>query len=598
MKKLHVTRALMVSAILLIALFEAYWLVKLYKDEYNNLKKEADVTFRETVFNLQRQRFEKDTLLVPKTVDSVTINPATAGKPQYRFTKTFSTSFSSDTLKSVTVNGYGKKKETAFKFREGMPILPSELLQVLVKSRMRNGDSNRIFIKIDTSFGGKHFFGDSATVSNIFLKKKVLDSTMLTNLPTEAIREISVVSGKSFYRNPVALNEKKATKKNNAPGADVPKPTSAIIRLFSSNKTLNDSIPVRTVDSAYKAELVKLKRNLKYQLLFKVCDSTKPFETTEARDTGRNFVTSTLLLGFNTPFAYSAVFSNVPVHLLQKMQPQIIGSALLLFIVLFAFIALYNNLVEQRKLAIIKNEFISNITHELKTPIATVTVAIEALQRFNAIDDPARTKEYLNISSAELQRLSLLVDKVLKLSMFENKAIELNKEWIDVEQLVKDVISSMKLLFEKQKAHIVLQTDGNSFIINADKLHITSVIYNLLDNALKYSTNNPEITVVIQHHKEYIDLIVSDKGIGISNAYKEKIFEKFFRVPTGDKHNIKGYGLGLSYVSHIAKTHHGLIEVETALGKGSTFTVKLPVKDAAIIDYGNGKKVVRKDFKL
>jgi signal transduction histidine kinase len=207
-----------------------------------------------------------------------------------------------------------------------------------------------------------------------------------------------------------------------------------------------------------------------------------------------------------------------------------------------------------------------------------VGVAIEALKNFNAIHDPQKTKEYLDISGNELQRLSLLVDKVLKLSMFENKQIELNKENFNLKEIIQEVIDSMRLQFEKNNAVINFSADGNNFMINADKLHITSVIYNLLDNALKYSKEFPVINVQLSLVQNIFELKISDEGIGIAKEYRTKIFDKFFRVPTGNKHSVKGYGLGLSYVSEIIKRHKGSILVESDLDKGSTFTIKLPVE--------------------
>ena len=263
-------------------------------------------------------------------------------------------------------------------------------------------------------------------------------------------------------------------------------------------------------------------------------------------------------------------------YILKQLTLPVLFSVLLVGITVLSFVLLYRNLVRQKRLAELKNEFISNITHELKTPIATVSVAIEALKNFNAIDDPQRTKEYLDISQNELQRLSLLVDKVLKLSMFEKKEMELKKEQFDYRQLVLEVMNSMRLQFEKYHAIVNLHTKGDNFIVEADKLHITSVIYNLLDNALKYSKENPVIDVQLKANPESIELSVSDNGIGIASAYKEKIFDKFFRVPTGDKHNIKGYGLGLSYVAEVIKRHQGDVQVESELGKGSTFTARFP----------------------
>lgn len=590
MKKLFFTKALMIAVVLLIALFEAYWLTKLYKDEYNALKKEADVTFRETIFKLQRKQFEKDTLLFGKILPD-------SGKATFTYKRTIS-------IKSNTKKSASKPPSVQVindtSFASAVPASLPNLIQVIMKSNLNGGDSNIQMLNIDTSkLKNGTVAISSQKIKALFFSDKI-DTNAFKDITPNDIKSITILK-----RNHHKIDTEKITISPKprlvdiavtAPKRDAIK--SPIVKYFTSNKFFNDSIPPASVDSAYKKELSNLKRNVPYSILFKAGDSSKASINAEAKDTGNNFITSTILTGFKTPYTYTALFTKVPHYLLGKMQMQIVGSTLLLLIVIIAFWALYYNLNEQRKLAAIKNEFISNITHELKTPIATVTVAIEALQRFNAMDNPERTQSYLNISAGELQRLSLLVDKVLKLSMFENKSIELNKEWMDVEALINEVISSMKLQFEKQKAVVTLHTDGNSFVINADKLHIASVVYNLLDNALKYSKNIPEISISLVHHETFIDLMVQDNGIGISKAYKDKVFEKFFRVPTDNRHNIKGYGLGLSYVAHIVQSHDGIITVDTQLGKGSTFTVKLPIKDTDAIDYGNGKTNTKSRFKI
>ena len=232
-------------------------------------------------------------------------------------------------------------------------------------------------------------------------------------------------------------------------------------------------------------------------------------------------------------------------------------------------------MLKQKRLADIKNEFISNITHELKTPIATVSVAIEALRSFNASMDAQRSKEYLEISANELQRLSLLVDKVLKLSMFENKGIDLKYEPLNMQALIKEVASSMRLQFEKKNATVSISSEGDSSL-EGDRLHLVSVIFNLLDNALKYSYDNPHINITTIDGGNKLSLIVTDDGIGIPQEYREKVFEKFFRVPTGNLHNAKGYGLGLSYVAQVVKKHNGSIKVEPLEGGGSKFVIVIP----------------------
>lgn len=362
-----------------------------------------------------------------------------------------------------------------------------------------------------------------------------------------------------------------------------------IVRFFSNNKTLNDTLSLNAIDSAYKQELLKNNITLPFKVNVSLKKNNEPGDTVNTSTLKTNFA----FVGLSQARAYQAEFENPFSYILKKIQWQIFFSFLLITITILSFIFLYRNLLNQRRLAAIKNEFISNITHELKTPIATMHVAIEALRNFNAIQNPGRTKEYLDISASELQRLSLLVDNVLRLSMFENKAIELKKEKFDLYDLATQIVSTMKLRFDKAQANVTVERQGDLFDIDADKLHISSMLYNLLDNALKYSKNDPQIKIEVIAHKEFVELCVSDNGIGIAPEYREKIFEKFFRVPNESRHNAKGYGLGLSYVSQIAKQHAGFIEVKSELGKGSTFSVKLPYEEADVIHYGQGR-VLRK----
>jgi signal transduction histidine kinase len=336
------------------------------------------------------------------------------------------------------------------------------------------------------------------------------------------------------------------------------------------SRVLNDTISIEQIDSVYKKALAINGITAVFHI---TKDSIFKPENFVKND---DFTTSKVPVGFLSKNAYQASFDVPTFFLLGNMLPQMGLSVLLVAFIAITFLFLYRNLLAQRRLALMKNDFISNITHELKTPIATVNVAIEALRNFDALESPERTKEYLDISAAELQRLSMLVDKVLKLSMFENKDIELQRENIDLKQLVDEIVYSMRLQFEKNKAAISFKTFGPDFYLSADRMHVTSVIYNLIDNALKYSKGNPVIQIELAALSNELQLSVSDNGIGIAADYADKIFDKFFRVPSGDHHNIKGYGLGLSYVAEVVRKHNGTIHLETELGKGSRFIIKLP----------------------
>lgn len=276
---------------------------------------------------------------------------------------------------------------------------------------------------------------------------------------------------------------------------------------------------------------------------------------------------------------YRAEISDYRMFLLRRIGPQILFSCLLLALTALAFGFFYQSLRRQMRLTEIKNDFIRNMTHELKTPLSTVSVAIEALQHFDALADPERTKEYLAISQMELNRLSLLVDKVLQMALFEQGEPQLKRESLDLRQLVQEVVSAMKLQFEKHGAALTLTVQGDRFNLSGDRLHLLSVVYNLLDNALKYSLSNPKIEVFLQQTPTELILKVSDNGRGIPKEYQDRIFEKFFRVPTGDVHDVKGHGLGLNYVSNVLRMHHGRIEMESQPGSGSRFTVYLPLEN-------------------
>ncbi len=334
-----------------------------------------------------------------------------------------------------------------------------------------------------------------------------------------------------------------------------------IMRLLYGVDSLQDSVRVHEIETAYRAVMKEQKINIPFSVLrLDSVTKEKPADVS---------------VGIIHPVTYRLQRGSNVSYLLGRILSPILFSVFLIGLTVLSFLLLFRNLKRQQRLGELKNDFISNITHELKTPIATVSVAIEALKNFNAAQDPARTKEYLDISSNELQRLNLLVDKVLKLSMFEKKEIELNLETINIKTLVDEVLASMRLLLEKKNATVSLNYSGD-LTLSGDRLHLLSVVYNLIDNAIKYSNDNAVIKIGIESSENNVLLKVADNGIGIPDEYKNKVFEKFFRVPGGNVHNTKGYGLGLSYVSGVVKKHKGFITVQNNEGGGTVFNITLP----------------------
>lgn len=338
-----------------------------------------------------------------------------------------------------------------------------------------------------------------------------------------------------------------------------------VIRLDS---LINDTVQISAL--AKRFEQIMERENI--EVPFEIVERNRKRDTVQFQVAGatRRWMTVdrdgepyTLRLGKVYPF------------LLKQLSLPILFSVFLVGLTLFSFVLLYRSLRRQQRLAQMKTDLINNITHELKTPIATVGVAIEALKNFNAMQDPARTREYLDISQQELQRLGLLVDKVLKLSMFEKNELELQSQYFDLGDLVTEVVASLRLQIEKYEGRITLEKQGD-LNMYGDRLHIQSVVFNLLDNALKYSKGNAAIVVQLQQTDEGIQMKVTDNGMGIPEAYQQKVFEKFFRVPAGDTHNAKGHGLGLSYVAQVVQQHGGKIHLDSHVGLGSTFTINLP----------------------
>ena len=273
---------------------------------------------------------------------------------------------------------------------------------------------------------------------------------------------------------------------------------------------------------------------------------------------------------------------NYQIFIFKKMIPTMLFSLFLLGIISLAFWTLLRNWIRQNRLVMVKNEFINNMTHELKTPIATVGVALEAISNFDLSTEQDKTKEYLDISRKEITRLSLLVDKVLNIATFDSNEIALKAEVVDLNQIIQNNIQSLKLQLADKNAEINFENNVTSSIILGDKLHMDNSINNIIDNALKYSLTNPKIDISINEDPRNLILTFKDNGKGIPKEYQNKVFDRFFRVPSEDIHDVKGHGLGLNYVQNVVQSHGGKIVLESVENQGSTFTITLPKSDSNV----------------
>jgi len=257
----------------------------------------------------------------------------------------------------------------------------------------------------------------------------------------------------------------------------------------------------------------------------------------------------------------------------------VIPSLLLTLIIIVIFIVTLQIILRQKKISQIKNDFINNMTHELKTPISTISLASQML-RDSSVSLPASTIDHISgVIFDESKRLSSQVEKVLQMAVFNEGRLKLKFTQIDLNKLVETVASNFEIRVTTENGELKTDLQAENPVIKGDEVHITNVIFNLLDNAVKYTKTNPLIELSTENKNGYVIVQVKDNGIGIPKEHQTQIFERFFRVPTGNLHNVKGFGLGLSYVKRIVDVHNGKIKVDSTLGKGTRFRLYFPLKN-------------------
>jgi two-component system phosphate regulon sensor histidine kinase PhoR len=246
-------------------------------------------------------------------------------------------------------------------------------------------------------------------------------------------------------------------------------------------------------------------------------------------------------------------------------------------VIVIAYASALNQLIRQRQISEIKTDFINNMTHEFKTPIATINLALDAIKSPKVIDDKEKVQRYLQMIRDENKRMHAQVENVLRISKLEKKELDINKESHQLDEIIEEAIEHVHLIIEDRQGTIQTHFEATRTTVLLNDVHFTNVIVNILDNAIKYSTDAPKIDIYTENVKDYVIVKIKDQGVGMSKAAQKRIFEKFYREHTGDVHNVKGHGLGLAYVKRIVDDHNGQIFVESEKGKGSTFILKLPL---------------------
>ncbi len=350
-----------------------------------------------------------------------------------------------------------------------------------------------------------------------------------------------------------------------------------ISNMLVMNRMYERGVNMADIDSLYREELRSRNIEAAYTLDTMRVPSWRDYrhEPYPPIKIGQPVVTRVIALNPLSRLGIRAEFPHPAPVIVSRMIGTLVGSLVLLVVTTWAFIYMLRTILQQKKLSEIKSDFINNMTHELKTPIATVSAAVEALQNFDAIKNPERTKDYLDISRQELNRLSGLVEKVLNIALEDRREFDLQPEPVDLVALLDSIVQRYRIHNGKQ-IEISLAHNLKDPIVHVDKTHFTNAIQNLVDNAIKYSYDAVKIQIHCTRDEGWLRVAVRDNGIGIPKAYQHSIFEQFFRVPQGDLHNVKGFGLGLAYVKKIVEKHGGRISVKSEPKHGSEFVIAIP----------------------
>ena len=355
---------------------------------------------------------------------------------------------------------------------------------------------------------------------------------------------------------------------------------SEAIKAFNKIKPIHQRISNRELNETIKEELKRRNINLsfKYGVYSKDGLATKlksGYYTINKKDSYE----SPLFLDENDKVEYE-LFVTFPTkndHILSGISNILLLSLFFILIIIIAFSSSLYQLIRQKKISEIKTDFINNMTHEFKTPIATINLALDSIKNPKIISDNEKVLRYVQMIRDENKRMHSQVENVLRISRLEKNQIEISKETIDMHDTIDDAITHVSLLIADRKGSIDIHFEAITSEIPGNQFHLTNVIVNMLENALKYSEGAPKIDVYTESTNKFFVFKIKDEGIGMSKAVQKNVFDKFYREQKGNIHDVKGHGLGLAYVKEIVEKHHGSVMVESEKGKGSIFTVKLPL---------------------
>jgi two-component system phosphate regulon sensor histidine kinase PhoR len=349
-----------------------------------------------------------------------------------------------------------------------------------------------------------------------------------------------------------------------------------------SDGDIKDIIKPVLLDSFIREEFRNLNINLEYEYAiyqkssFKISMGKCVLYKKEILRSAH--ATSLSCLWRSDPYLLAVYFPNEKTYLFRQMGIWLGLSALFLLIVIFGFTSTIFSLFRQKKLSQMKTDFVNNMTHEFKTPISTISLSSEMLMKPAVYDSSEKTLKYANIIYDENTRLKNQVEQILQIAALDKGEFQIKKESLDVHRVIINCIDNINILIKQKQGEITSTLAAEQHFIDGDEMHFTNIISNLLDNAIKYSSPSPEILIKTFNKENHLFIIIEDNGIGISREHQKDVFKQFYRVPTGNIHDVKGFGLGLYYVKTMTEAHNGSISLHSEYKKGTSFEISLPVK--------------------
>lgn len=400
------------------------------------------------------------------------------------------------------------------------------------------------------------------------ITKTLFDSSLLGNLPVKITSDPTESNRQQLSVN---VNDKLLKKTVFV--------ENIVDRMIRVELPLHERISQEQLDSIIHRELARKGIDARYEYRVTNEKDSTIYSSSRFKANFRGLVLRDKLFPndfFARRYFLTLYFPNQKTYLLGSLGPMTFGTLLLTLLIISIFTITLYIIFKQKRISEIRNDFVSNMTHELKTPISTISLAAQMLND-KSIPHERKNLDYLGgVIADESKRLGLQVEKVLQMAIFERAKLRLKIKEVDVHDVIKKVTNNFALQLNSQDGIIIHEFNAKSPIVKADEVHITNVINNLLDNATKYRNGNPVINIITKDVSNGIVVAVKDNGIGISRDNLKKIFDQFYRVPSGNIHNVKGFGLGLSYVKKIVEAHGGKIWVESKLGEGSTFSFFMP----------------------